>query len=188
MTRTLQAGVMREDKKVEFDFQPYLNGKRVVIEPLRSSHYEPLYSVAADPGIWAQHPMSNRYKEDNFRRFFGESLQSGGALVIRDARTEAIIGSTRFHGFAWERSEVEIGWTFLGRSYWGGAYNRETKFLMLKHAFQFVDRVVFLIDPGNERSRRAVEKIGAMPAGSRRNGAGVLHDLYEIRAEDFKAT
>jgi len=44
-----------------------------------------------------------------------------------------------------ERSEIEIGWTFLARSHWGGLYIREMKRLMLRHAFQFVDRVIFLI-------------------------------------------
>lgn len=170
-----------------FDSQPRLDGKLVALEPLRPEHFEPLYSVASDPKIWVQHPVSNRYEKEVFGTFFEESLKSRGALVIRDAETGAIIGSTRFNGFDKDRNEVEIGWTFLDRSYWGGAYNRELKALMLQHAFRFVDRVVFLVDPANKRSCRALEKIGARPAGSRCNGVGALNKLYEIRKEGFQA-
>jgi N-acetyltransferase len=76
-----------------------------------------------------------------------------------------VIGSSRFHGYDEAAGEVEIGWTFLARSHWGGQYNREMKRLMLEHAFRYVDRVVFLIDPANYRSQRAIEKIGAVRAG-----------------------
>jgi N-acetyltransferase len=56
-----------------------------------------------------------------------------------------VIGSSRFHGYNAERSEVEIGWTFLARSHWGRPYNGERKRLMLRHAFRFVRSVVVLI-------------------------------------------
>lgn len=70
--------------------------------------------------------------------------------------------STRFHGYSESRSEVEIGWTFLARSHWGGTYNRELKQLMLRHAFQFLDSVVLLVNESNVRSQRSVEKIGGV--------------------------
>ncbi|MGH7490668.1 MAG: GNAT family N-acetyltransferase, partial [bacterium] len=78
---------------------------------------------------------------------------------------------------------VEIGWTFLTRSHWGGEYNREMKRLMLAHAFRFVRRVVFLIHPQNVRSQRSVEKLGAVRAGSRPDGAGRESLLYEMCRE-----
>jgi RimJ/RimL family protein N-acetyltransferase len=56
---------------------------------------------------------------------------------------------------------VEIGWTFLERRFWGGSYNRELKKLMLDHAFNFVDHVVFVVGEKNLRSQKALEKIGA---------------------------
>ena len=101
------------------------------------------------------------------------------ALDCRDGR---IIGSSRFYGYDELANEVEIGWTFLGRSYWGGKYNGEMKRLMLEHAFQFVERVVFLIGPQNVRSQRAIEKLGGVRAGSRTDAAGRESFIYEIRA------
>src|SRR5207249_1121895 len=72
-----------------------------------------------------------------------------------------IIGSSRYCNLDPGNSEVEIGWTFLEREFWGGSYNRELKQLMLDHAFQFVDRVLFVVGEKNLRSRKALEKIGA---------------------------
>lgn len=94
-------------------------------------------------------------------------MESGGALIAIDSRNGQVIGSSRFHGYDQHKSEIEIGWTFLARSHWGGACNREMKQLMLQHAFQFVASVIFVIGPQNFRSQKAVEKIGAVRAGSR---------------------
>ena len=74
----------------------------------------------------------------------------------------------------------------LARAYWGGKYNGEMKELMLRHAFTFVDRVVFLIGPENYRSQRAVEKIGATPAGMRIDGYGRERLAFEITAQGYK--
>ena len=85
-----------------------------------------------------------------------------------------------------QAGEVEIGWTFLARSHWGGLYNGEMKRLMIRHAFRFVESVVFLIGPQNLRSQRAVEKIGAVRDGSRLNGAGRESFVYRITAPTFR--
>ena len=76
-------------------------------------------------------------------------------------KTQHIIGSTRFYGYDPEKSEIEIGWTFLARKYWGGRYNAEMKRLLLTHAFKFVENVVFFVGEENLRSQKATEKIGA---------------------------
>jgi RimJ/RimL family protein N-acetyltransferase len=107
------------------------------------------YAAAADPLIWEQHPDTNRYQEPRFLVFFHEALASGGALIAIDAARHQVIGSSRFHGYNEERSEVEIGWTFLARSCWGGLHNGEMKRLMLQHAFRFVSSVIFLVGPQN---------------------------------------
>jgi RimJ/RimL family protein N-acetyltransferase len=145
-----------------FDSQPTLIGKLVEARPLRESDYGPLFAVGSDPLIWEQHPEPNRYEAGVFRAFFEESLESGGALLIHDAESRQVIGSSRFHGFDERLSEVEIGWTFLARSHWGGRYNGELKRLMLDHAFRFVRSVVFYVSPTNLRSQRAIYKAGGI--------------------------
>jgi N-acetyltransferase len=168
-----------------FDFQPVLKGALLELRPLRPEDLQGLYAVARDPLIWEQHPVHDRYREAVFRAFFSESLASGGALLAVDSRDARAIGSSRFHGYDPVGSEIEIGWTFLARSHWGGAYNREMKQLMLKHAFRFVDRVIFLVGPRNFRSQRAVEKIGGIRVGSRADAGGRESFLYQITAAAF---
>jgi RimJ/RimL family protein N-acetyltransferase len=155
-----------------FDLQPELTGSLVRLRPLRAEDFDDLYRVAADPLIWEQHPASDRYKEDVFREFFRVAMASGGAFLVTDAADGRAIGSTRFHGYDEADSSIEVGWTFLARSHWGGAHNGEMKRLMLEHAFRFVEKVVFVIGVHNTRSRRAVEKIGATLVGTRQEPGG----------------
>ncbi|MFM9829765.1 MAG: GNAT family N-acetyltransferase, partial [Sphingomonas sp.] len=68
--------------------------------------------------------------------------------------------SSRYDRTRVEPGEVEIGWTFLARRYWGGTTNRELKTLMIAHALKSFDSAVFYVGEGNVRSRRAMEKIG----------------------------
>ena len=163
-----------------FDLQPVLRGELLDLRPLRAEDFPDLYAVAADPLIWEQHPVGDRYKEEVFREFFREALESGGTLIAMEANSGRVIGSSRFHGYDEERSEIEIGWTFLARSHWGGVYNGEMKRLMLRHAFRFLDNVVFLVGPQNLRSQKSVEKIGGVRAGSRTDGGGRESFVYRI--------
>jgi len=150
---------------MSFDLQPHLKGELIELRPLRPEDWDDLFAVASDPLIWEQHPESDRYKEDVFRVFFREALESRGAFVVIGNKNQEMIGSTRFYGYDPEQSEIEIGWTFLARRYWGGRYNLEMKQLMLTHAFRFVENVVFLVGEKNIRSQKAMEEIGALRSG-----------------------
>jgi N-acetyltransferase len=163
-----------------FDLQPTLIGKLLSLRPLGPEDFQDLYAVASDPLIWEQHPNSDRYQEAVFRKFFADALEFGGAVIAVDAKDGRIIGSSRFHGYNEEKSEIEIGWTFLARSHWGGTYNGEMKQLMLQHAFQFVENVIFVIGPQNFRSRKAVEKIGGVLVGPKFDANGRESVVYRI--------
>lgn len=156
-------------------------GNLLELRPLRPEDWDALFAVASDPLIWEQHPASDRWKEAVFREFFRVAMETGGALVAIDRRDGRIIGSSRYVGYDPAASEVEIGWSFLARSHWGGRYNAEMKRLMLDHAFAYVERVVFIIGPENRRSRRAVEKIGGVLEGMRRDDTGSERVVYVIR-------
>lgn len=151
---------------MSFQIQPHLKGDLVELRPLTPEHWDDLFKAASDPLIWKQHPESDRYKEKVFKTFFKGALESGGAFVVVDTKSQQIIGSTRFYGYDPGKSEIEIGWTFLARKYWGGRHNREMKQLMLAHAFQFVEKVVFFVGEHNFRSQKATEKIGAVRSGT----------------------
>lgn len=179
---------------MRIDLQPTLEGDLIVLRPLRPEHWEELYAAASDPLIWEQHPAKDRWQRDVFRRYFDEALAeqpsgAGGAFAIIEKATGQIIGSTRFHGYDSDKSEVEIGWTFLARRYWGGHYNREMKHLLLAYAFGFVERVIFLVGVNNMRSQRAMEKIGGIKCGivekPGSDGRMVRSVQYEIRKAHF---
>lgn len=155
---------------MDFDCQPTLAGERFELRPLRAEDFDALYEHARDPLTWEQHPDRERWREDVFRVYFDAHLASGGALAFVDRATGGPVGVSRYENLDEERGEVEIGWTFLARPYWGGAANGEIKRLMLDHAFRFVDTVVFRIDPDNRRSRKSVEKLGARLLPERRDG------------------
>ena len=146
---------------VAFELQPTLTGALVQLRPLTRADYAALYDAAKDPLIWEQHPEPDRHTPEVFRRYFDGAIESGGAFAVIDRETGRIIGSSRYCDLRLHESQVEIGWTFLERRYWGRPYNREMKRLMLDHAFRFVERVIFVVGENNIRSQRALQKIGA---------------------------
>lgn len=175
---------------LNFELQPTLRGETVLLRPLRPDDYDALYEAAKDPLIWEQHPDRDRYKPEVFREYFQSGIDSGGAFAIIDLASGRIIGSSRYWNLKPQESEVEIGWTFLERKYWGGATNRDIKRLMLRHAFQFVDRVVLIVGESNFRSQRAVEKIGGrrerMEPRPSPSGAQRMNVVFVITREDFQ--
>ena len=167
------------------DRQPTLTGDRVLLRPTTEADRAALYAVASDPLIWQLHPAHDRWQRDVFDAFFDAGLASGGALTIIDRATGAVIGSSRYDGWLPEADEIEIGWTYLARSHWGGVYNAEIKRLMLDHIHRFVSTATFMIGEDSLRSRRAIEKIGGvLRAGHEVRmmaGEPKRHVIYEIR-------
>lgn len=173
------------------DRQPVLEGERVTLRPLVPANWDALFAVASDQLIWEQHPAHDRWQEPVFRAFFDDALANQGALVAIDRASGAIIGSSRFQGLSEaDGGSVEIGWTFLARSHWGGTTNHEMKRLMLAHALGSVAECRFLVGETNTRSRRALERIGAKLTDRREErimagGVVIPHLTYAMTAEDF---
>ncbi|HEY3884415.1 MAG TPA: GNAT family N-acetyltransferase [Vicinamibacterales bacterium] len=170
-----------------FEPQPHLTGELLELRPLRPDDFDALYAVAADPLVWEQHPAHDRWQEPVFREFFQRGIDSGGAFAVINRADGRIVGSSRYFAYFEERRDVEIGWTFLARSHWGGRYNGEMKRLMLDHAFRFVDRVYFIVGPGNRRSQRAVEKLGATRTGERPDHYGTKSLVFTLERERWTA-
>lgn len=175
-----------------FELQPHLADDVLQIRPTRREDFEALFAVAADPLIWAVHPAPDRYQEPAFRALFEDGMASGGMLMVSDAASGVIIGSSRYNGYDAELGRIEIGWTFLARSHWGGLHNRALKRLMLRYAFQFVESVDFVVGEHNIRSRKAMEKIGGLltPHIIERHLGGEIkrNVIYEIGKADFYAS
>jgi RimJ/RimL family protein N-acetyltransferase len=166
------------------DWQPTLRGELLELRPVRAEDFEALLAAASDPLIWEQHPEPDRYTPPVFQRYFNGAMESKGALVAIERASGKVIGSSRYHHYKPEQSEVEIGFTFLERKFWGGEYNREMTRLMIEHAFKFVDRVVFAAGANNLRSQKALEKIGATffrkSDRPMRDGSVVTHVVFAV--------
>jgi RimJ/RimL family protein N-acetyltransferase len=172
------------------DRQPTLEGETLLLRPLEPADWDALYAVASDPLIWELHPAHDRWQEGVFRAYFADALDKGGALVVIDRANGEIIGSSRMQGHdPVDGGSVEIGWTVLARSHWGGATNREMKQLMLTHCFRSVERVDFRVGEANWRSRRAMEKIGGRLSDRsdmvETVSGPVRHVVYEIDRAGF---
>jgi RimJ/RimL family protein N-acetyltransferase len=147
---------------MSMDRQPTLENDQIRIQPLKAEDFESLYEVAKDPLIWEQHNKWDRYQRPVFTIFFQEAMESGGGLMILDQLNGQVIGSSRYQLVPTSDQAIEIGWTFLSRSHWGGAFNSALKQLMIDHAFNYIDEVLFYVANENFRSQRAVEKLGAV--------------------------
>lgn len=177
---------------MKFDLQPTLRGNLLEVRPLKANDFDALFAAASDPLIWEQHPDNDRYKKEVFQKFFDGAIESKGAFAVIERQSGRIIGSSRYWNLSPDGSEVEIGWTFLERAFWGGSYNRELKSLMLNHAFGFVDRVVFIVGENNLRSQKAVERIGGkfLKEVDRPGRDGIMRRnlLYVITRDEFHKT
>lgn len=157
-----------------------MRGDLITLRPLHADDFEDLYAVASDPLIWELHPARDRYKREVFEQFFLQAVDSKSALVVLEAGRGLVIGTSRYALWDDDPNALEIGWTFLAREYWGGAYNAQLKGLMLEHAFRFVPHVRFIVGPQNYRSQRALAKIGAISIGSRKEPSGQFNLVYQI--------
>jgi N-acetyltransferase len=152
------------------DLRDCFRGQLVMLEPLARSHTNGLFEAArGDRELFAWMPLDLSESREAVRRWIVNSIESddGAAFAILDAANGVPVGSTRFQELRLEHLRVEIGWTWLARSTWGTGVNVETKLLLLTHAFERVclRRVEFKADARNERSRAALEALGAQFEG-----------------------
>ena len=144
-----------------------LTGRIVRLEPLERGHLEGLVAAAADPATWTWlfAPLTEPAAVEGWLEAALRARQAGTELPFAtlDAATGRLIGSTRYLAIAPEHRRLEIGWTWLHPSAWRTGANVEAKLLLLQEAFDSLGamRVEWKTDARNERSRAALEGIGA---------------------------
>lgn len=156
---------MNDPSVANIPLQPHLENEVIKIRPLKPEDFETLYEIASDPLIWEQHPNKNRYEKEVFKTFFSGAIESKGAFLVFNSKTNVPIGSSRFYDFNAEKKSVLIGYTFLSRESWGKKINKSLKSLMLNYAFRYVDTVLFHVGAKNVRSQKAMEKLGIKKVG-----------------------
>lgn len=152
-----------------------LEGDVVRLEPLALAHVDALAAVGMDEDLWrwTLTRIRDRADMETYVRAALDEQARGVSLPFAtvDRASGLPIGSTRFGNMDAPNRRVEIGWTWLARAHQRTAANTEAKFLMLEHAFEVLGcvRVELKTDELNERSRRAIERIGARFEGVLRN-------------------
>jgi RimJ/RimL family protein N-acetyltransferase len=166
-----------------------LVGKFVCLEPLRVEHAPGLFAIS-DPSIWEYMLYGEIRSEEDLRGWVADMLAralNGTDLpfVVIHCATQKIVGSTRYLEIRSEHRGLEIGGTWYGLDYQRTAVNTECKYLLLKHAFENLDciRVQFKTDSRNEKSLKAIERLGAKREGILRNhmilpDGGLRHSVY----------
>lgn len=157
----------------------------MTLRPLTEEDYSGLYEVASDPLLWEQHPHHNRHEQSEFRKFFADAMASNGALVAVEPESGDVIGSSRLFPYENEQARIEIGWSFLARSHWGGRFNGQMKALMIRHVLATFEEVFFRVGATNLRSQKAVEKLGVTNLGTHINPQGVAWVHYSMDRDGF---
>jgi N-acetyltransferase len=152
---------------------PTLEGRIVRLEPLRSEHEEGLWLASRDPRTWSWLSVVQPLTREEWSAFVAQAraaAEAGTEIPLVTLRHEEIVGSTRFLALRPEHGSVEIGWTWLHPGVWGSGANVEAKYLQLRHAFETwgCRRVELKTDASNERSRGALEALGATFEGIHR--------------------
>jgi RimJ/RimL family protein N-acetyltransferase len=149
-----------------------LSGKSVRLVPLTIDHVSALASVGLEPELWRLQPAPIATVDD-MRGYVVKALEDQRRSValpfaIVDQPTGQVIGSTRYLDIAPEHRRLEIGATWITSAHQRTAANTEAKLLLLTHAFETLGaiRVVFKTETLNERSRRALARIGAVEEGT----------------------
>jgi hypothetical protein len=99
----------------KFELQPTLTGELLSFRPLQSANFEDLYAVSSGPLIWEIHPEKYRYQRNASKNFFRAAIESKGALLASDIKTQEVLGCSRYSALNFVNSRIDIGYTFLSR-------------------------------------------------------------------------
>ncbi|MET8349358.1 MULTISPECIES: bifunctional pyridoxamine 5'-phosphate oxidase family protein/GNAT family N-acetyltransferase [unclassified Micromonospora] len=175
-----------------------LRGEHVLLEPLDPSHAEGLYAALDDPEVWRHIGSPRPTSVAEMTGYIGAALeahQRGVRVpwVQRCAATGTVVGTTSYYQPDEELRTLEIGYTQLGRRWWRTGINTEAKLLLLTRAFGELDatRVTWQTSTLNERSQRAIERLGATREGTlranriRADGSWRNSALYSMLTDEW---
>ena len=151
-----------------------LEGAQVRLEPLTLAHHAALCEVGLDPELWQWIPYRATTAQEMLA-YIQSALQDQAAGTAQpfatvERSTGRVIGSTRYMNIDVTNRRREIGATWIAKPWQRTAINTEAKYLMLRHAFETLDciRVELKTDALNQKSRKAILRIGAKEEGTLR--------------------
>lgn len=177
-----------------------MRGEHVVLEPLAPSHVDGLFAALSDDEVWqflssprprSREEMAAHVAAAARQQWLGERV----AWAQCDPATGAVIGMTSYHDVDAEQRTLGIGHTIIGRPWWRSGVNTEAKLMLLERAFDVLgaERVFWYTDIRNERSQRAIARLGASRDGlvrrHRPRPDGTWRDsvLFAMTADEWPA-
>ena len=164
--------VKKNKKTPIFALPSQIDSKNFTLRTLTKADKQALQACASDPAIWQFMP-TKRHLPEVFEPFFEQAVKDKAYAII-DKRTGNIIGTTRFCHDNAKDDVIGIGFTFITPEFWGKGVNDEIKHTLLNHAFKYRNAVCFQIHEGNDRSKKAVEKLGAVYQKDVKNDFGKM--------------
>ncbi|RKP58003.1 N-acetyltransferase [Cohnella endophytica] len=171
-----------------------LEGKRVKLVPLELEHSEPLFRCSRDPEIWAHYPFQINTMEEMLsfvnKAILGRERGEQFPYAVFDKESDEFVGTTRFLRISEENNNLNIGSTWYSPVVWRTRVNTETKYVLLKYAFEILqaNRVEFVTSTDNVRSQKAIERLGALREGLlRKKYYGLDYYIYGIINSEWNA-
>ncbi len=144
-------------------FLTKLQSNQLLLRQTVLDDFEDLFKLGGSKKIWEQHSEKNRFKKENFRRYFINGLKNDlGCFTVVKRSNDKILGWTRYYDLNKDNLLITIGYTFIGMDYWGTQLNFNIKKLMIDYAFKHLEEVSFKVYNRNFRSQKAVLKLGAI--------------------------
>lgn len=161
-----------------------LTGTHVRLEPMTEEHIPALAEIGVGQPFWHFMLYGDMNSEEDMRSWVRDILaraEKGTDLpfVAIQLASGRLAGATRYLNIMPKDRSLEIGGTWYGSDFQRTPVNTECKYLLLRHAFETLEciRVQLKTDSRNERSQRAIERIGAVKEGVLRNHM-ILPDGY----------
>jgi uncharacterized protein len=177
-----------------------MRGRHVLMEQLAPGHVDGLFEALADDEVWRFLPSLRPVNREEMAAQVTAAVRSQWlgdrvAWAQRDPASGAVIGMTSYHDIDPVRRSLGIGHTVLGRPWWRTGVNTESKLLLLERAFDVLgaERVFWYTDVRNERSQRAIARLGASRDGvirrHRLRPDGTWRDsvMFAITADEWPA-
>lgn len=144
-----------------------LQNEQILLRPIRRADLDQLFQITQDRILWEYFTfdLSDRSELEKWAKpaFAGERNQ----LIVVNKASQQLLGSTAFGNYSPRDERIEIGWTWLGKSFQGKGINAQMKYLMMEYAFEtlHVKRVEIKTDVLNQAARKALLRMGITEEG-----------------------
>jgi RimJ/RimL family protein N-acetyltransferase len=153
-----------------------LIGRHVRLEPLSEAHIPGLTEIGIGQNFWRFMLYGDMHTEADMRNWVQDIINRGQRgtdlpFAVIHLASGRVAGATRYLNILPQDRGLEVGGTWYGAEFQRSAVNTECKYLLLTHAFETLSaiRLQLKTDSRNERSQRAIERIGAKWEGVLRN-------------------